>query len=81
MVQCFWVSTYVRRRPVFYSLDAGFFFYWNFCSYTQYNSNKNKSRDKICPNIDKSVPSEYNYNCGGGLYEKEKHYQFDSVSC
>ena len=37
-------------------LDAGFFFYWNFCFYTQYNSNKNKSQDKICPNIDKNVP-------------------------
>ena len=30
---------------------------------------------------DEYNPSEYNYNCGGGLYEKEKHYQFDSVSC
>lgn len=48
-----WECTYVRRRPVFYSLDAGFFFYWNFCSYTQYNSNKNISQDKFVPILTK----------------------------
>lgn len=46
MVQCFWENTYVRKRPVFYSLDAGFFFLLEFSvpilniSLSKINANK-----------------------------------------
>ena len=53
MVQCFWVSTYVRRRPVFYSLDAGFFFYWNFFSILNITAIRIKVKIKFVPILTK----------------------------
>lgn len=79
MVQYQRQSTIVHERPVFYSLGAGFFFYWNFCLYIYYNTRKNTSQYKKCPNIDKIVPMIYKYSIegkeeGSGGYEKKECY-------
>ena len=53
MVQCFWVSTYVRRRPVFYSLDAGFFFIGIFVSILNITAIRIKVKIKFVPILTK----------------------------
>ena len=53
MVQYFWVSTYVHRRPVFYSLDAGFFFIGIFVSILNITAIRIKVKIKSVPILTK----------------------------
>lgn len=53
MVQCFWVNTYVRRRPVFYSLDAGFFFIGIFVPILNITAIRIKANAKSVPILTK----------------------------
>lgn len=77
MVQCFWESTYVRRRPVFYSLDAGFFFIGIFCSYINISLSKinvNKIFVPILTKASQSVRVYITKRIRSGAYEKEERY-------
>lgn len=78
MVQCFWESTYVHRRPVFYSLEAGFFFIGNFCfsilTITLSRIKVKKIFVPILTKLSQGVKVYITKKIRSGSYEKEERY-------
>lgn len=77
MVQCFWESTYVRRRPVFYSLDAGFFlleFSVPILNISLSKINVNKIFVPILTKLSQGVRVWIRKIIRSGSYEKEERY-------